>query len=189
MSIVTGIICSALLFFLSSLFKIGAKNKTVANLELLHTYITSISNDLIWGTEDLKEDYYDNIVVKINFVLLYINEIKDTIKPLNFIFHRRKYILFQIDEIERFINKCFTNVICAQPNKEKVARMHALKNEFSAEVDFILLHRIDFALILLKNRIKVDAAIKKCSVGTTDNEYEIIKNELKKLPHKEKKHA
>ena len=82
MSIVTGIICSALLFFFSSLFKIGAKNKTVANLELLHTYITSISNDLVWGTEDFKEDYYDNIIVKINFALLYVNEIKDIVFEL-----------------------------------------------------------------------------------------------------------
>ena len=185
MSVVTGIICSALLFFLSNLYTIGARKKTIAYLELLETYIRSISNDLIWGTEDFKESYYDNIIVKINFVLLYINEIKNAIKPFNFIWHKRKYVLFQIDEIDRFVKKCFTNVVCATPDKEKVFRMQEMKNEFSAEVDFILLHRIEFALELLKNLRNIDDAIEKCSVGNDVKDYEIIKRELKRI-NKEK---
>lgn len=181
MSIITGLICSALIFVLSVFYSVNAKNKTIANLKLLDVYLKSISNDLVWGTEDLKEDYYDNIIVKINFILLYINEINDVVKPLNFVFHKRKYILFQIDEIERFINKCFTNVICTKTDDEKISRMNELKNEFSAEVDFILLHRIDFALILLRNITNVDDAIKKCSTGCGENDYLIIEKELKRI--------
>ena len=179
MGIVSGVVTSAILYFLNGFYEIKAISKIEPELKLIETYLVSISNDLIWGVEDSKEDYYDNLILKANFVLLYIDNVKKSIKPLNFILHHRKYILYQINEIERYASTVLTEVVGDTPKEEKLSRMKTIFEENCADIDMIVTHRINFLFRLFKFT-RLSSAIENCSVGNSENDYEIIKKELAK---------
>lgn len=160
--IISGIICSILIWIFNSLFNISAKKDVCAYTKRLKVYLDSINNDITWGAEDSRLDYYTDLLNKVHFAYLYIDNSKQAIRKLNFRFHSCKAIITQYDKIETGLNKIMEEVELASPAGEKIKRLCALAKEFQTTNSNILSIRANFILNLINCRTFPDALERSC---------------------------
>lgn len=150
--VIGGIVCAILCYIFTSICNIRAKKELKNAVEKLNIYLISICNDTIWGTEDLKPEYYDSIISKVDFAFYYLDKARSSIKLMNFLFCHRKYILLQLDEIEKALKHHLTLALSDSPEQEKLARLTELKEKYLVYNQSILVYRAGYILELLKRK-------------------------------------
>lgn len=125
-------------------------------------YLESINNDLTWGMEDQRESYYTDLLNKIHFSYLYMDNARRSIRLANLLWHNRKRILKQYSEIEAGLNKIMCGVEASAPEKERVARMESLAKEIQTTDSNMLIVRANFILNLVDNRTFSEALEETC---------------------------
>lgn len=123
--------------------------------------MSSINNDIIWGTEDELDDYYEILIYKIPFVLQAADLIRESMALLNYRLSSRKCIEKQLDEIQKAMEYLLTLAVGAERSREKLMRLEIMKR-YQTEASNILLIRAEFLEKLATSRC-VELAISKMS--------------------------
>ena len=170
--IISGIISAILVWFFNTCIKINSRKNLKQNISTLKIYIDAIHNDLVWGSEDKKEEYYGYLISKIGIAIMHLEKTQLEIKKLDFIFNHRGIILHQISEIKKALDIIMNYAVGADSDNEIVERMKFISNKYFIGNDDILLRRADYILGLLKNLKKDDALDEAC---VADTEEEMLK--------------
>lgn len=160
--IVSGVICAFFIWVFNSFWNVNCRRDIHFYTERLILYLESINNDLTWGMEDQRESYYTDLLNKIHFSYLYMDNARRSIRLANLLWHNRKRILKQYSEIEAGLNKIMCEVEAAAPEKERVARMESLAKEIQTTDSNMLIVRANFILNLVDNRTFAEALEETC---------------------------
>lgn len=178
--LVSGIICAVLVWAFSVLINIKAKNEVLFWAKRLQSILYSINNDITWGIEDKREDYYDNLIVKVPYVYQYLYEIARAISVLNFcIFGRRAYIKKQLEVLENDMDYILSEVNLSGKN-EKQGRLISIGKLYQTTNSNILVIRAEFIEKLTYIRT-VDASIAEVATDDDENVALLIESMLKDL--------
>lgn len=171
--IISGLICAILVYIFTSLFNISAKKEVRQCVKRLAIYIDAIDKNITWGTDDKKSEYYDYALECVHFCYLYLDNALQSIKPLNFMFRGRKYILHQLYEIQAGLDYILGCVEGTLPEQERLSRLNDFDVYFRDGSDNILVHRAEFVGYLLSGLSTQKAAEKASVIYADGNSYEI----------------
>ena len=173
--IISGIISAILVWFFNTCIKINARNNLKQNISTLIIYIDAIHKDLVWGSEDEKVEYYGYLISKIGIAIMHLEKTQLEIKKLDFVFHHRKMILYQISEIKKALDIIMNYAVGADSDNEIVERMRFISNWYFIGNDDVLLRRADYILALLNHFEKDDALDEACVANSEEEMLEIRK--------------
>lgn len=183
--VISGLVCTFFVALITNNFNAQAKYEVMINIERLRILIDSINNDLTWGNEDEKPDYYDNLIVKVLFAYSYLDNARFATKRFNFLFHNRKNILMQYVEIEKSFNKILCEAQGVDGDLEKIYRLKALSAALQTITNNILSLRVLF-IIKLINTHSLDDALDESCIDDTEESIIKIRKMLSRCNEKEK---
>ena len=179
--IVSGIVTAIIIWGVSAAWNYKACRTVKIQSKRMQCYLSSISNDITWGVEDCRDDYYDNLLLIIPFVLQSIDIARDSLSLVNFrVFRRRLYIEKQLTEITNGMETMLNEAVGAAPEQEKKARLQSIKNKYQTSCNNILYYRAVF-LEKLTKLTTVQAALENIEYDESADEIKSIYEELKKL--------
>lgn len=178
--VIGGIVCAILCYIFTSIWNISAKKELKNAVGKLNIYLISIGNDTIWGIEDLKPEYYDSLINKVDFALYYLDKARSSVRPMNFLFCHKKYILLQLDEIEKALTHHLTLVVSNSPEHEKIIRLKEFNEKYLKYNQSILVYRAEYILALL-NGHNLRKAVDNITYEDEAEDTDLLFAELTKL--------
>lgn len=178
--LISGILCSIIVALLGWCYNPYAKSEVCKAMNRLITYFESMNNDITWGSEDERSDYYDNLIIKVYFAHIYLDNARKVTKVLNFITKHRKYILKQYQEIEFGLNTFLTEFGSISADTDKICRLDNFAKRFQTLTGNLLICRINFVMNLIQFRSLEEALDRSCIDDTEDSRRK-IRAQLSKL--------
>ena len=162
------------MWLFTQLYNINARKTIRIQSKRMQYYLASINNDIVWGAEDQRDDYYAIMMSKIPFVLQSADSARNAISLLNFI-GKRKAILTQLDEIQSGMEDMLLAVSGNDTELEKLQRLQLIASKYQTEASNILLIRAEY-LEKLSYSFTIKSALS--SMKYDDNNIEKIESLL-----------
>lgn len=178
--LISGFLCSIIVALLGWCYNPYAKSEVCSAMNRLIIYLESMNNDITWGREDEQSDYYDNLIVKVYFSHIYLDNARKATKRLNFITKNRKYILKQYQEIEHGLNTFLTEFGSMSADTDKICRLDNLAKRYQTLTGNVLICRANFVMNLIQFRSLEEALDRSCA-DDTDESVRKIRAQLSKL--------